>query len=65
MMDFTLKSKFYQFWMGPETIFSFLPIWAVFGPILEGKKAENQKSDSGNEDALKSKSWRKQTHLKI
>jgi hypothetical protein len=42
--------------VGPETIFSSLPFWAVFGPILEGKKAENKKSNFGNEDVLISKS---------
>ena len=37
----TLKSKFYQFWVGFEKIFRFLLIWAVCSPILEGKKAKN------------------------
>ena len=35
IMYFTLKSKFYQFWMGPGKNFIF---WAIFGPILEGNK---------------------------
>ena len=37
----------------------------TFGPFLEGKKAENWKSDFGNEYALKSKRWIKQTWFKV
>ena len=40
MMDFTLKSKFYQFWVAPETIFILLLFFSFFGAVLEGKEAK-------------------------
>ena len=64
-MDFTLKSKFYQFWVASETIFILLLFLAFFGAVLEGSEAKKLKFNFGNEDALKSKSWRKQTCFKI
>ena len=43
MTVFALKSKFYQIWMGPGINLIFCFFWAIFGPILEGKK--DKKSD--------------------
>ena len=52
MTDFTLKSKFYHFRVGPGTNFIF---WAIFGPISEGE----------NVRVLKEKNAIKQISFKI